>query len=87
MGSSDNSGRPAGERPSGASAADDRSGGAGASPDAVARDLRVNSVVVLVLICGLAGWILLSPARGLAYRVPIAGAIVTSSLVALAWSL
>ena len=67
-------------------AADNRCAGR-AVIDPVARDLRGKSVLLLALNTALVGWILLSPAQGLAYRLPVAAAIMLASLVALTWSL
>ena len=65
-------------------AADNRC--AGEALDSVALDQRGKAVLLLVLNTALVGWILLSPAAGLARRVPIAVGILVASLVALAWS-
>src|SRR5690348_1397709 len=87
MGNRDNSVRMAGASPWDAAVAVDCSGGASALPGGVARDLRGKSVLLAALVAALVGWILLSPAGGLAHRVPIAALIVLSSMVALEWSL
>jgi PAS domain S-box-containing protein len=87
MGSSDNSVCTAAGPLAGAAAAVDRFGEASTPPGGVARDLRGKFVLVAGLVTSLVAWILLSPARGLAHRVPIAGVIVLSSMVSLEWSL
>jgi PAS domain S-box-containing protein len=88
MGDSDNSPLEEAVGAAGAVGAADNSWGApGAATDPGARELRGKSVLLLALNAALIGWILLSPAQGLALRLPIAAATVLASLVAVAWSL
>src|SRR4051794_3643150 len=88
MGATDDSPLTAVLNATGNAGAADNVGRAGRDPvDAAARDLRGKSVLLLLLNAGLIGWILLSPAKGLAQRLPVAAAVVLASLIAVPWSL